>query len=278
MTHYNFLIHKVFDFAMLAAYFTIAALVLYVSASGYLARILITHQSFTTRWLLLLASSALIFHGIGLYHMIIKPQGLDLAIHHMASLVLFSVNAIVIIRSIRRPLHSLFILLFPISVISVALTLLPTQTTLNHLSVGIGLHVLLSIVAYSLLSIAVLQALLLYWQNSHLKKRQLSGFIQRLPPLQTMESLMFELVWVGVILLTLGIILGSFYIEDMFAQHLAHKTILSIIALSIFATLLVGRSMWGWRGNQAIRWVLFGFCVLMLAYFGSKLVVEVILV
>jgi ABC-type uncharacterized transport system permease subunit len=263
---------------MLAAYFTTAALVLYVCASGYLASRLIKQLSFTTVWLLLLTGSALIFHGIGLYHLTINPKGVDLAINKVGSLVLFSVNAIVIMSSVRKPLHSLFILLLPISAITVGLTLLHTNTSLNHLSIGIGLHILISIVSYSLLSIAVLQALLLYWQNSHLKKRQLSGLIQRLPPLQTMESLMFELVGVGVILLTGGIVLGSFYIEDMFAQHLAHKTILSIIALGIFSTLLIGRNLWGWRGNQAIRWVLVGFCILMLAYFGSKLVVEVILV
>lgn len=263
---------------MLPAYFTIAALILYLCASGYLARVLIKQQPFSSLYLLLLASSALIFHGLGLYHITVSPNGINLAINNVGSLVFFSVNAIVIISSLRKPLHSLFILLFPISALAVGLTLIDTHASLNKLSIGVGLHVLFSIVSYSLLSIAVLQALLLYWQNSHLKKRQLSGFIKHLPPLQTMESLMFELVWVGVLLLTCGIVLGSFYVDDMFAQHLAHKTILSIIAWGIFTTLLAGRILWGWRGNQAIRWVLVGFCMLMLAYFGSKLVVEVILV
>ena len=88
---------------------------------------------------------------------------------------------------------------------------------------------------------------------------------------------MFELLWAGVILLAAAIGLGALYIENMFAQHLVHKTVLSLIALAIFSILLCGRVKWGWRGNRAIRWVLAGFCTLMLAYFGSKLVLEVIL-
>ncbi len=197
---------------------------------------------------------------------------------------MLSINTIVILSSLRKPLHNLFIVLTPLSVLLVTLSLLSfiehgyQHATLNNLSSGLGIHVLLSITAYSLLSIAVVQALLLHWQNTQLKQRKTSGFIRHLPPLQTMELLMFELLWVGVILLACGIIWGAFYIDDMFAQHLAHKTILSIIAWVIFAMLLWGRSRWGWRGNHAVKWILGGFCVLMLAYFGSKLVLEVILV
>lgn len=259
--------------------FTFATFVCYIYATGYLLNLLIKKHPFQQRWLIICACCAVVLHGISAYQHIFSDIGVDLTLINVFSLVMLIINTLVVVSSIKKPLHSLFILLFPISTIAVGLTLINGQSTssLNQITTGIGIHVLLSIVAYSLLSIAVLQALLLYWQNSHLKKRQLSGFIKHLPPLQTMESLMFELVWVGVILLAIGIGVGAFYIEDMFAQHLAHKTILSIIAWCIFAMLLAGHTLWGWRGNQAIRWVLVGFCVLMLAYFGSKLVVEVIL-
>ena len=259
--------------------FTIAAFVCYLYATGYLVNLLIKRHPFQQQWLVICAFVAIVLHGISVYQHIFSGTGVNLTITNVFSLVMLLINVLVVASSIKKPLQSLFILLFPFSSIAVGLTLIGSQNAspFNGITTGLGIHILLSIVAYSLLSIAVLQALLLYWQNSHLKKRQLSGFIKHLPPLQTMESLMFELVWVGVILLAIGIAVGTFYIEDMFAQHLAHKTILSITAWCIFAMLLVGRSLWGWRGNQAIRWVLFGFCVLMLAYFGSKLVVEVIL-
>lgn len=271
---------SIWNIAMLSITLITATLIVYLCAGSYLLTLIIKQQALQQRWLFLLSGLAITLHGISLYPLLVTPVGLDLAINKVLSLIMFSINSIVLVSALKKPLHNLFILLFPLSVIAVILSSLPatTDTTLSHLNVGISLHVLLSIIAYSLLSTAVLQALLLHWQDSHLKKRQITGLIKHWPPLQTMESLMFELLWVGVILLAAGIIVGALYIEDMFAQHLAHKTLLSIVAWVIFATLLWGRVQWGWRGNKAIRWVLGGFCVLMLAYFGSKLVLEIILV
>ena len=70
---------------------------------------------------------------------------------------------------------------------------------------------------------------------------------------------------------------GIMYLKDMFAQHLAHKTILSIAAWLVFAILLVGRWRFGWRGRTAIRWTMSGFVTLLLAYLGSKWVLEILL-
>ena len=92
-----------------------------------------------------------------------------------------------------------------------------------------------------------------------------------------MEKLLFELIWIGFILLTLSVASGFIFLDDMFAQHLVHKTILSIIAWCIFAILLYGRHAQGWRGTTAIKLTIAGFVVLMLAYFGSKFVLEIIL-
>ena len=123
----------------------------------------------------------------------------------------------------------------------------------------------------------MVQAALLAIQDRHLHNRQPGGFVRSLPPLQTMESLLFQMIAIGFTLLTLALITGSLYLDDIFARHLAHKTILSIAAWIIFATLLWGRYHYGWRGRKAIRWTLGGFFMLMLAYFGSKLVLELVL-
>ena len=98
-----------------------------------------------------------------------------------------------------------------------------------------------------------------------------------MPPLQTMEALLFDIVWAGFLFLTLSIITGAIFIEDMLAQKLSHKTVFSILSWLIYAVLLTGHQIQGWRGASAVRWVLGGFAALMLAYFGSKLVIEVIL-
>ena len=92
-----------------------------------------------------------------------------------------------------------------------------------------------------------------------------------------MEALLFELLWVGEVLLTLSIMSGFIFLENIFAQHLVHKTVFSIAAWFVYAFLLMGKYKLGWRGNTAIRWTLAGFVFLMLAYFGSKLVLEIIL-
>ena len=138
-------------------------------------------------------------------------------------------------------------------------------------------HILISIFAYSFLSIAAVQAILLSIQNKHLHNQHPGGFIRALPPLQTMESLMFQMLAMGFVLQSFSLISGFIFLDDMFAQHLVHKTILSIIAWIIFAVLLWGRWKFGWRGKIAIRWTLGGFVSLLLAYLGSKMVLEIML-
>jgi ABC-type uncharacterized transport system permease subunit len=92
-----------------------------------------------------------------------------------------------------------------------------------------------------------------------------------------MEALLFQMISTGVIFLTVSLLSGFIFIDDLFAQHLVHKTVLSILAWLIFSALLFGRMRYGWRGQTAIQWTLIGFTSLLLAYFGSKMVLELIL-
>jgi ABC-type uncharacterized transport system permease subunit len=154
----------------------------------------------------------------------------------------------------------------------------PSQHILSEIGHWqLELHILLSILAYSLLVIAALQAVLLAVQDHQLRNRHPGGLIRALPPLQTMETLLIQLIATGFVLLSLALLTGLFFLEDIFAQHLVHKTVLSLIAWGVFATLLWGHWRFGWRGRVAIRWTLGGFLFLMLAYFGSKLVLELLL-
>ena len=98
----------------------------------------------------------------------------------------------------------------------------------------------------------------------------------QLPALQTMEQLLFELVWVGVILLSASIITGILFLEDMFAQHLAHKPSCQLSPGHFFS--VAGRPLpAGLARTIAIRWAIGGYILLMLAFFGSKLVLELVL-
>jgi ABC-type uncharacterized transport system permease subunit len=134
-----------------------------------------------------------------------------------------------------------------------------------------------SIISFSLLNIAALQAGLLAVQDKQLRSHNPKRIILALPPLQAMETLLFQMIGAGLCFLTVSLISGFIFIDDLFAQHLVHKTVLSIIAWFIFTGLLLGRCRYGWRSDTAIKWTLIGFVLLLLAYFGSKLVLELIL-
>ena len=140
------------------------------------------------------------------------------------------------------------------------------------------LHISSSILAYAVLTLAAVQSALLAAQDHQLKHRHTRGIIQILPPLQLMESMLFELLWIGVSLLTIAIVSGFVFIDDIFAQSLVHKTVLTMIAWLLFSLLLWGHYQLGWRSQTAVRLTLAGFALLMLAFFGSKLVLELVLV
>lgn len=261
---------------------TIITIVLYLSGSGLLARRLSqgVNASQSNKLIALgLSLPAAFIHATLLYQTLFTAEGLDLAFFNVLSLTSWLVVIIILLSALQRPVENLGILVLPVA----AITLIFQQTgtgpsaTITNISAGLEAHILLSLTSYSLLSIAVVQALLLFIQDRQLRNRHPGGFIRALPPLETMETLLFQFIGLGYILLSLSLVTGVTYIENIFEQHLVHKTVLSIAAWVVFAILLWGRWRFGWRGRIAIRWTLTGFVVLMLAYFGSKMVLELFL-
>ena len=260
----------------------ILAILLYLSASFLLAfRLMRPERSGTAMRTggLVLGFAAVCLHGAALYPALVTAHGLNLGFFNAASLVGCLTALLLLASSLRQPLENLGIALLPMAALTIALMFAyPSQHLLDEIGHWqLDLHILLSILAYSLLVIAALQAVLLAVQDHQLRNRHPGGLIRALPPLQTMESLLFQLIATGFILLSLALLTGLFFLEDIFAQHLVHKTVLSLIAWAVFAILLWGHWRFGWRGRTAIRWTLGGFLFLMLAYFGSKLVLELLL-
>lgn len=196
-----------------------------------------------------------------------------------SSLAALSIVGVFLFTALVRPVEKLGMIVFPLaSFIVLMKILLPEEAhRLKTHAWQMNVHILVSMLAYSFLNIAALQALLVAFQDWNLRSHHTTGFARSLPPLQTMEKLLFQLIGAGFVLLSLSLLTGFMFLEDMFAQHLAHKTVLSIIAWLVFAVVLGGRVWQGWRGQVAIRWTLGGFVTLMLAYFGSKVVLEWIL-
>ncbi|MEE8119114.1 MAG: cytochrome c biogenesis protein CcsA [Gammaproteobacteria bacterium] len=222
---------------------------------------------------------ALAAHGLVLHTALFTPAGLNLSIVSSLSVAAWLVAAVVLLSALRAPTENLGILVFPLAGVSIGLLFFFSDriTIVENASWQLQTHILVSLVAYSLLTVAAIQALVLAFQESKLRGQNPGGILLALPPLQTMESLLFQLLWSGFVLLSLALFSGLVFVHDLFAQHLVHKTVLSILAWLIFGTLLWGRRKFGWRGRTAIRWTLGGFTVLLLAYFGSKLVLEILL-
>ena len=222
---------------------------------------------------------AVCLHALILNRTIVIGPALNLGFANAASLIGGLIALLLLLAAIVRPLENLGIAILPMAALTlgVAVFVPAAQVLVTPSSPGMEVHILLSIIAYSLLSIAAIQAVLLAIQETHLRNRRPGGFIRALPPLQAMETLLFQMIGLGFLLLTLALLGGFVYVQDVFAQHLVHKTVLSILAWLVFAILLWGRRALGWRGRTAVRWTLAGFATLMLAYFGSKLVLEIIL-
>ncbi|MEE9255488.1 MAG: cytochrome c biogenesis protein CcsA [Pseudomonadales bacterium] len=255
------------------------AVVLYLIATALEGIRLIRQRPVATWVMQSLGAIAVIAQAITVALVLATPDGLDLGLFAVASLVSMIVVMITLLGSIRQPMESLFLLVYPLAAACViaSLALSSGYEPRPELARGIGPHALLSIVAYSILTLAACQALMFAFQEHRLHTGGSLALLRALPPLATMEVLLFQLLWTGLIVLTASIITGFVFLEDMFAQHVVHHTALSLSSWVIFAILLWGHHVRGWRGVTAIRWTLTGFVLLMLAYFGSKLVIEIIL-
>lgn len=228
---------------------------------------------------LVLGFAAIALHAWVLFENLFVVIGLNMGIFNALSLLSWIIAGLVLITSFTQPVENIGIAAMPLAAIALmAEMIFPSEHLVSRAApTGLKLHILISILSYSLFCIAACQAVLLAIQNKHLHGKRPGGFVRALPPLETMETLLFRIIAVAFVLQSLSLISGSYYLKDMFAQHLAHKTVLSIAAWLVFATLLIGRWRFGWRGRTAIRWTMGGFVTLLLAYLGSKLVLEVLL-
>lgn len=222
---------------------------------------------------------ALVFHGIKLWRDLAGLPEFTLSAGGTASLVAWTIAAIAVLAAVRRPRFAgASAILLLIAGIVAALV----DDTVRDFAAGPGsweltAHVVLSTLAYALLTVGAVLAIALTFLDRRLRRRQPLGFLATLPPLESLESGMFQAIAAGFALLSLALFSGFIFVEDFLAQHLIHKAVLSCLAWLVFAVLLAGRGYLGWRGRTALRWTLGGYVLLALAYFGSKLVLEGIL-
>jgi ABC-type uncharacterized transport system permease subunit len=222
----------------------------------------------------------LILHAVALFQLIWHTNGLDLGFFAAFSLITWLISIQILLSCLFRNIEALGIVMFPMaglaSLVSSMTPVTPAQL-IEVSNVTIQGHIMISVIAYSLIMLGAVQAILLAYQDRAIRSHHPGGFIRYLPPINDMETLLFQFLGFGFVLLSGSLISGFIYLEYIFAQHQAHKTIFSLIAWLILGTLLFGRFQFGWRGRTAVRWTLSSFALLMIGFFGSKLVYEFII-
>lgn len=185
------------------------------------------------------------------------------------------------VESLFARLKGLQYLGLPVAAVCVALPafIQEKHLLLNADSPFFRLHLLVAMLAYSLFTLAALHALLMAVAERRLHSGHISPLLASLPPLLTMEALLFRLLHIAFILLTVTVASGIVFSEELFGQALRfdHKTVFALLSWLIFAALLFGRHRKGWRGRIAVKWTLAGFIALLLAYVGTRFVLEVLL-
>jgi len=228
---------------------------------------------------IILSALAVVGHAAVLWTALRVSGGWDLNFFNTLSLSAWAIALVLVLTSMRPGLLEAGIVVFPGAALCVALSqALPiAPLILSDPSVEMELHVFSSLLAYCLLSIAAFNALLLAVQDFLLRRPQSIRQLEMLPPLNVLEKLLFRLVAAGWAVLTVSLVTGFLFVDDLMAQHLLHKTVLTLISWVLFGLLLIGRWRYGLRGRQAVYFTLIAMFVLVLGYFGSKLVLEILL-
>ena len=251
----------------------------YIVATILAAIRLITQHKHLIHYLLPIVILALITHAYWLYLHILLLHGQNLPILNVLALVTFIISMLATLASKTFSTGVLLPIIYFCSVINlIAINYLPSQFV-THLESHpqVAIHILFALLAYSILSIASLFALQLAYLDYRLKKRKLPLTKINMPPLMTLEKSLFQIILIGFILLTITLLTGFIFIDNIFAQDQVDKVIFSIIAWIMFAVLLWGRFARGWRGRLTIYITIIGSSLLTLGYFGSRFVQEVIL-
>ncbi|EXB87584.1 cytochrome C assembly family protein [Acinetobacter sp. 983759] len=222
----------------------------------------------------------LFLHAAVLYSDMLTPAGINYDVFNLMSFTSGLMLLLSLLFSTYRPVLALNLLGIPVAATGLVMGFAfsrPTQI-IEQRDLGLDLHIILSLSAYAVLLMATIHAVLLWFQNRELKNKQKRRiWVNLLPSVQAMESLLFDLIITGFILLTIALGLGFFTVDNFFAQHLAHKTAFSIISWFIYGALLLGHYKFGWRGQKAIRFTLVGFLLLAIGFIGSKFILEMIL-
>jgi ABC-type uncharacterized transport system permease subunit len=254
---------------------TILACVFYALATALLLRAVLAGRA--ARGWEALAGLAIACHAATHVLAWRAGSGPDMHFFAAASLVGLGMALLTTLFGMRGRMPALGVVVLPISALSLLGYAAYGHRPAPPLDWRLQLHAWCALLAYATLAIAALLAIMLWLQERALRRHQRPEWLRALPPLTELETLLFRTIAVGFALLTLTLITGVLFVENLFAQHLVHKTVLSLLSWLVFGGLLLGRWRRGWRGSVAVRWTLVAMGLLLLAFFGSQFVLELLL-
>ena len=259
--------------------YTILALVAYTTGFWYSFIHLVSKKE-PNRWFIgIILTIGLLLHGYVLHNDMLTANGVNYDVFNLVSFTSGLMLGLSVLYSTYRPVSALNLLGTPVAATGLILGFAfsqPNQYSVAH-SLGLDVHIILSLSAYAVLLMATIQAVMMWFQNQELKNKQKRLWVNLLPPLQVMESLLFDMLLTGFIMLTAALGIGFCVVDSFLQQHLAHKTVFSIISWFVYGSLLIGHFRFGWRGQKAIRFTIAGFLFLAVGFIGSKFVLEMIL-
>lgn len=252
--------------------------VLYLIAAALLARASLQQPHGGGHGWMWAAVPALLLHAG--YHLLVAWRSAGAAdLHFFAalSLVGLGMGTLTTCVAARRRMAALGVVVFPLAAVLLGGYALYGHSPSPGLDWRLLLHAWIALLAYATLGTAALLALMLAVQERALRRREFHPWLRALPPLADLETLLFRTIAVGFVLLTITLLTGVMFVQDLLSQHLVHKTVLSVLSWLTFGGLLIGRRRYGWRGVKVVHWTLAAMALLVLAFFGSKFVLELVL-
>lgn len=233
----------------------------------------------------LVLMAALLAHGGALYLGIATKTGIHIGFAHILSAAVWVGVCLLWLDRNHPHVSAMRVMVLPVAAILAPLPLFFPGALVGEINARPLFlpHLVVGVLAYAVLLLAVIHALLMAFAertlHGHQRTGLLAGFLERLPPVLGMERMLFRLIGVGFVLLSLTVVSGMFFSEEIFGRSLRldHKTLFTLLAWCVFGVLLLGRRFWGWRGRTALRLTILGCVVVLLGYVGSRFVLEVVL-
>jgi len=264
---------------MFTEIFSASAAIFYGLSLFLVLKNLFQHAKINEKLILGVAAIAIGWHAIALGTTILASDGQNMSLLVVASIVSWIIAAMLTLALPRFAIATLLPVVYGFAIIAVLGVWLVPSSYITHFETHpeILIHICLALSAYSTLVIAAFYAIQLSIIDKRLKSKQLNLAQSPLPPLLTVEKQLFQLVLAGLILLTMSLATGFLFLEDMFAQGKAHKAILSLIAWMLYCYLLWRHHDRGVRIKTSVKFTIAGALILTLAYFGSRLVSEILI-